>query len=143
MPDTIFPVTPAERMELADTLARLASFLRRLAATGTQNLSTISTLNTLASVGECRLTELAAREGLTQPAMTQLVSRLVAEGLVERRSGRDRRVVNVGLTSRGQELVAERWADWDQRIADVLGGLAAEDQTAIVGALPAFKRLLG
>lgn len=136
-------MTPTERLELADTLARLASFLRRLAATGTQNLTTISTLNTLASVGECRLTELAAREGLTQPAMTQLVSRLAADGLVERQPGRDRRVVNLRLTARGQQLVAERWADWDQRIAEVLDGLAADDQSAIVGALPAFRRLLG
>ena len=136
-------MTPTERLELADTLARLASFLRRLAATGTQNLTTISTLNTLASLGECRLTELAAREGLTQPAMTQLVSRLAKDGLVERQPGRDRRVVNVRLTARGQQLVAERWADWDRRIAEVLDGLVADDQTAIVGALPAFRRLLG
>ena len=135
-------MTPAERLELADTLARLAGFLRRLAATGTQNLTTISTLNTLATVGECRLTELAAREGLTQPAMTQLVSRLVANGLVERQTGQDRRVVNVRLTTRGRELVAERWADWDERIAEALGGLAADDQSAIAGALPAIRRLL-
>ena len=136
-------MTPAERLELADVLARLVSFLRRLAVTGDRNLTTLSTLGTLAWQGECRLTELAAREGLTQPAMTQLVSRLAREGLVERQPGRDRRVVNVRLTAAGQQLLAERQAAWARRIAELIGGLPPEEQAAIAAALPALRRFLG
>lgn len=132
----------AERLELAHVLARFASFLRRLATTGDRNLTTLSTLASLASYGDCRLTDLATREGLTQPAMTQLVSRLVDEGLVERRPGRDRRVVNVRITSAGQQLLADRWAAWDERIAEVFGGLPPEDQGVIWTALPALRRFV-
>jgi DNA-binding MarR family transcriptional regulator len=135
-------MTPMERLELADVLRRLASFLRRLATTGDRNLTTLSTLGTLAGEGECRLTELAAREGMTQPAMTQLVSRLAAEGLVERYPGRDRRIVNVRISAAGQQLVAERRAVWAGRVAELLGGLPPEEQAAIAAALPALRRLL-
>jgi DNA-binding MarR family transcriptional regulator len=135
-------MTPAERLELTEVLARLASFLRRLATTGDRGLTTLSTLATLAWQGECRLTELAAREGLTQPAMTQLVSRLARQGLVERQPDRDRRVVNVRITAAGQRLLGERRDEWARRVSDLLGRLPADEQAAIAAALPAFRRFL-
>lgn len=41
--------------------------------------------------------------GLSHPGMVRLVDRLVADGLVERRVGRDRRAVALFLTQRGHE----------------------------------------
>ncbi len=45
--------------------------------------------------------------GLSHPGSVRLVDRLVADGLVERRQGRDRRAVALHLTARGAELRRE------------------------------------
>ena len=42
--------------------------------------------------------------GLSHPGTVRLVDRLVADGLVERRTGRDRRAVALYLSERGREL---------------------------------------
>lgn len=41
--------------------------------------------------------------GLSHPGMVRLIDRLVSDGLVERRMGRDRRAVALFLTQRGRE----------------------------------------
>jgi len=52
-----------------------------------------------------RVTVLAAREGVTQPAITVLVNRMVARGWVRRESdARDGRVVLVALTDAGRAV---------------------------------------
>lgn len=52
--------------------------------------------------------------GLSHPGSVRLVDRLVADGLVERREGRDRRAIALHLTERGatlrEELLKERLA---------------------------------
>jgi MarR family transcriptional regulator, negative regulator of the multidrug operon emrRAB len=42
--------------------------------------------------------------GLSHPGSVRLVDRLVADGLVERREGRDRRAISLYLTKRGRAL---------------------------------------
>ena len=67
------------------------------------SLTAAATLATLDRSGPSRLTELAAREGVTQPAMTQLIARLAEQGLVSRDADPgDGRVVQVQLTAGGR-----------------------------------------
>ena len=67
------------------------------------SLTAASTLRRLEREGPRRLTELAAAEGVTQPAMTQLVTRLEKEGLAARGSDpADGRVVVVSITEAGR-----------------------------------------
>jgi DNA-binding MarR family transcriptional regulator len=54
--------------------------------------------------------------GLSHPGMVRLVDRLVADGLVERRTGRDRRAVALHLTERG---AAAREALLEGRLAAI------------------------
>ncbi|WP_379547421.1 MarR family winged helix-turn-helix transcriptional regulator [Qipengyuania sp. DSG2-2] len=58
--------------------------------------------------------QLRAILGLSHPGAVRLVDRLVADGLVERRSGRDRRTLALHLTEKGhlarEELLAGRLA---------------------------------
>ena len=54
------------------------------------SLTSVSTLATLERTGPRRITDLAAIEGVTQPAMTVLVRVLEQSGLVERRGHPDR-----------------------------------------------------
>src|SRR3984885_7552355 len=85
-----------ECAELAAALERLLSMWRRLAVPGELSSTAAFTLARLSRDGPCRLTELAAHEKGSQPALTQLVSRLESQGLAERCSDPgDARVVNV------------------------------------------------
>lgn len=54
-------------------------------------------------------TELAEHLGLEGASIVRLVDRLETEGLVERRSGSDRRVKTIHFTAKGEALSAEIW----------------------------------
>src|SRR5215475_13258120 len=97
--------------ELSVGLERLVSLLRRLPPGNDLSLTTASTLRRLEADGPQRLSELAAREGVTQPAMTQLVTRLERDGLARRLADRgDARAVLVSITAAGVERLRVRRA---------------------------------
>jgi MarR family transcriptional regulator for hemolysin len=54
-------------------------------------------------------TTLAEQMGLEGASIVRLVDRLEREGLVERRSGTDRRVKTIHFTPKGEALSAEIW----------------------------------
>jgi len=127
--------------EVAVGLVRLLGLIRWLSPPGL-SLTAAATLTTLERSGPRRLTELAADEGVTQPAMTQLVGRLEAGGLVERSADPgDGRVVRVRLTDAGRELIARRRAARAERLSGLLAALSPADQEALAAALPAINAL--
>src|SRR6516165_5599720 len=88
------------------------------------------------------LTALAVQEGVTQPAMTQLIGRLQDAGLVRREADpADGRVVQVRLTDQGRETLARRRAVRAERLAAVLDQISPEDRAALAAALPAIDAL--
>src|SRR5712664_2817641 len=94
---------PALAAGVAAGLERLIGLFRWLSPPSGLSLSAAATLATLERSGPRRLTALAAREGVTQPAMTQLVARLQDAGLVRREADpTDGRVVQVRLTDQGR-----------------------------------------
>jgi DNA-binding MarR family transcriptional regulator len=101
-----------------------------------------ATLTRLARSGPTRLTELATAEGVSQPTMSALVTRLVAQGLL-RRGGdpQDARVVVLDLTPAGADLLARRRTDRADRLARALADLPTADASRISDALPALARL--
>jgi DNA-binding MarR family transcriptional regulator len=108
------------------------------------SLTAAATLATLRRHGPARLTDLAAAEGVSQPSMTALVARLADGGLVERNGDpADRRVVVIGLTAAGAELLDRRRAARAARLAGPLGELQDDDVQRIADALPALGRLAG
>jgi DNA-binding MarR family transcriptional regulator len=127
--------------DVAAGLERLLSLIRWLSPPGL-SLTAAATLTTLERSGPCRLTALAAAEGVTQPAMTQLIDRLEAGGLVERSADPDDgRVVRVQLTAAGRDLVARRRAARAERLSGLLAALSPADQEALAAALPAINAL--
>ncbi len=120
----------------------MLSFIRWLSPPG-MSLTSAATLSTLERSGPCRLTALAAAEGVTQPAMTQLVSRLAEAGLVTRCADPDDgRVVQVQLTDAGRDLVVRRRAVRAERLSALLIQLSKPDQDALAAALPAINALV-
>jgi DNA-binding MarR family transcriptional regulator len=127
--------------EVAAGLERLLSLIRWLSPPGL-SLTAAATLTTLERSGPRRLTSLAAAEGVTQPAMTQLVGRLEVSGLVERCADPDDgRVVRVQLTDAGRDLVARRRAARAERLSGLLATLSPADQEALAAAVPAITAL--
>ena len=127
---------------VAGALERLVGLFRWLSPPSGLSLTAAATLATLERSGPCRLTALADREAVTQPAMTQLVARLQAAGLVTRAADPgDGRVVRVEITDAGRAVLAQRRAVRAERLAAMLHELSAAERAALTAALPAMDRL--
>jgi DNA-binding MarR family transcriptional regulator len=129
-------------IDAASAFERLYEALRRLTPRDGLSLTAASTLRRLRRHGPQRLCALHAAEGVTQPAMTQLVTRLERDGLATRGPDEaDGRVVVVTITEAGRALVERRRGRYAAALAGVLDGLAATERAAILAALPALERL--
>jgi DNA-binding MarR family transcriptional regulator len=133
--------------EVAATLAvgldRIIRLYRSLTPPGELSLTAVATLASVEGLGPQRLTALAAREGVTQPAMTQLISRLEDAGQVRRESDPDDgRVVLVAITDEGRATLAHRRDSRAARLADVLARLSPEHLAALSAAQPALEALV-
>lgn len=128
--------------QLVHVLDHLARAVRRLASAGDLGPLAAGTLSRLAREGPQRLTVLAAGEGVSQPGMTQLVTRLEHEGLVQRGSSpEDGRVVLVEITAAGREVVGRRRVERSTALRELLDELAPRERLAIEDALPALGHL--
>ena len=128
--------------EVAGALERLIGLFRSLSPASGLSLTAAATLATLERSGPGRLTWLAVREGVTQPAMTQLVARLEEAGLVDRIADPDDgRVVQVRITAEGRAVLAGRRAVRAERLAGLLAGLSTDERNALAAALPVMDAL--
>ena len=130
--------------EVVARLERLIGLFRWLNPPSGLSLTAAATLATLDRSGPCRLTSLAGREGVTQPAMTQLIARLQGERLVTRvPDPADGRVVQVAITDEGRAVLSRRRAGRAERLAALLATLSPEERAAMAAALPALDVLVG
>jgi DNA-binding MarR family transcriptional regulator len=134
---------PAPSHSLETVFEQITRLIRQLATAGQLSLTAAMVLARLNREGPQRLTELAVGEGLSQPGMTQLVTRLERDGLVHRTASvEDRRGVLVDITPTGRELVQRRRAERAVALRELLGRLDRADQEVIAAALPALARLV-
>lgn len=103
-------------------------------------------LNRLHREGPSRLTALAAKEGVSQPSMTQLIQRMGRHGLVTRLTDPDDgRVALVALTEAGTAILDDRKHVRRERLAALLTTLTADETRALTlaaeVALPILRRL--
>lgn len=103
-------------------------------------------LNRVCREGPIRLTTLAAREGVSQPSMTQLIQRLERVDLVTRLADPDDgRATLVGITPRGQALLDDRKRVRRERLTQLLATLTPDEECelwlAARVALPVLSRL--
>jgi DNA-binding MarR family transcriptional regulator len=127
---------------LATDLEQIVGLFRSLSPASGLSMTAAATLASIERFGPQRLTVLAAREGVTQPAMTQLISRLEESGLVRREaSHEDGRVVLVVITDQGRATLARRRSVRTARLAVIIAQLSPEHHAALVGALPALDAL--
>ncbi|PXX12223.1 MarR family winged helix-turn-helix transcriptional regulator [Mycolicibacterium moriokaense] len=104
-------------------------------------------LNRVCREGPVRLTTLAAREGVSQPSMTQLIQRLERLDLVARLADPDDgRAALIGITEHGQALLNDRKRMRRDRLKALMATLTPEEESALWlaarVALPTLHRLV-
>ena len=134
-------LTEQQRTATAEALDEVTRFaIRQIATLREISFSAAATLSTLDSFGPCRLTELAGREGISQPSMTTMVSRLQRQGLVERQHDpSDGRIVLVAITGAGQDMLRRRRAGRVAFLSSLMGALDPAEQRALANAAPALR----
>ena len=127
---------------VAAAVERFNGFYIRLASVRRLSFTTLSVLHTLAERSPLRLGELTATEQVSQPAITQMVTKLEGEGLVERRPDpRDGRAVLVHLTPAGRKVVTDRREDRVARLAPLLTRLTDAERATLAAALPVLEHI--
>lgn len=100
-------------------------------------------LEHLSRTENCPMNELARFLGITRPAATGLVDRLIAQGLVRRgEDPRDRRVVRVELTAKGHGVLANIWQQKRRMLVDLFGRISAADRAQYLATLERVVTLL-
>jgi DNA-binding MarR family transcriptional regulator len=141
------PKTQIDTVAIADklrpALLRVGRELRREAREVGVSPEQVSLLVTIKYAPGIGVGELAARERVSAPAMSNHVDRLERDGLVERTpSADDRRRVGLTLTDEGQRVlrrVRSRRTAW---LASRLGGLTPEELAAVEAAVEPLSRLI-
>lgn len=129
--------------ELVEVVGAFTRMNIRLPAIQRLSFTTLSVLHTLATTGPQRLSELTASEQVTQPAITQIVTKLEREGLVERRADpSDGRAVLVHITEDGSAVVRGRQTERVTRLTELAERLTPAERSRIQAALPALNRLV-
>ncbi len=92
------------------------------------SLPQMHTLEILGADGDLRMTELAAKMGITTGSLTVLVDRLERGGFVARKPHEtDRRSIRVGLTPEGERLFVEHHKLHAQLTQEILCALSPEE----------------
>jgi DNA-binding MarR family transcriptional regulator len=90
-----------------------------------------------------RITELAAEERVTQPAITLLVNRLAERGWVERAADpTDGRAVLVSLTDEGRAAFDRLKAEYHALLHEEIAGLDDHDVETLASAVGILDRLI-
>ncbi len=86
--------------------------------------------------GVCDVSSLSEEMGVTSAAASQLLERLVQQGLVERTEDpQDRRTKRIALTAAGQEIVQESIRARQNWMADLADLLTPEEKEQVSAAL--------
>ncbi|MFF1690167.1 MULTISPECIES: MarR family winged helix-turn-helix transcriptional regulator [unclassified Streptomyces] len=132
---------PAEGLIIA--VEQMVRYVRHSAVTGGLSTAASSAIGRLGREGPYRLSELARAEGVSQPNMTQLVTRMERAGLVRRVADHhDRRGVLVEATDSGLAVFRQRREERAQALHLLIEELTEPEQQAVRTALPALARAI-
>ena len=130
---------------IAEGLPQRASALSKIFLTRTSVPVSRTEVGVLRSLrcGSRRITELAAEERVTQPAITLLVNRLAARGWVQRTTDpSDRRAVLVTLTPAGAEAFDQLKAEYRALLHEEMTLLDDREVETLAEAVDILDRLI-
>ena len=101
-------------------------------------------LQALDGAGALSIGAIATEINLSQATVTSIVDRMEARGVVtRRRNEKDRRVVNVDLTTEGRDLLDQAPKLLQDRLQDRFNGLKDWEKGFLISALDRMSDLLG
>jgi DNA-binding MarR family transcriptional regulator len=131
--------------EIAESLPQRSAALSRLFLTRTSicvSRTEVGVLRVLRG-GPRRITELAAEERVTQPAITLLVNRLTERGWVERvPDPSDGRAVLVSLTTAGEEVFERLRAEYRALLHEEMASLEDGEVETLAAAVAILDKLI-
>lgn len=131
--------------DIAEALPQRAAILTRLflASTSLEISRTEAGVMRSLSLRPQRITELAAAEGVTQPAITLLVTRLANRGWVARGTDpSDGRAVLVALTSAGRKAIDDLRAEYRALMQEEMATLGDADVETLARAIDVLDELI-
>lgn len=94
--------------------------------------------------GNCGITDISERFDITTPAASQLVDKLVQNGLVERTEDpNDRRARQLTLTSRGKAVIEKGMNERYRWVDQLVLGLRPKDREKVAEALALLTESVG
>ena len=137
------PSADPQMLEVARALEAVVTWLRDSREPVGVSKSSLSALSRLEVHGPLRITELAQREGLTQPGMTTMVKRLVAAGLAGKTADPDdARAVVVYVAPVGREMLSTYRRTRTDFILARLERLDTDSRRANTAAVPALHQFV-
>jgi DNA-binding MarR family transcriptional regulator len=131
--------------EIAEALPQRSAALSRLFLTRTSicvSRTEVGVMRNL-TAGPRRITELAADERVTQPAITLLVNRLQERGWVERVADEsDRRAVLVSLTPDGHEVLERLRAEYRALLHEEMVSLEDSEVETLAAAVAILDKVI-
>ncbi|MFD5568993.1 MarR family winged helix-turn-helix transcriptional regulator [Streptomyces cadmiisoli] len=135
--------TAGSAEDLIIAVEHIVRYVRRNSRAGELSTAASSALGRLSREGPQRLTDLARAEGVSQPNMTQLVTRMERADLVRRvADATDGRSVLVEVTETGLDVFHRRRAERADALQLLVAELTEPEQQAVRTALPALARAI-
>ncbi|MHB1567778.1 MAG: MarR family winged helix-turn-helix transcriptional regulator [Solirubrobacteraceae bacterium] len=131
--------------ELAEALPQRAAMLSRVFMSRASIQLSRTEMGVLWALSRraWRITELAAREGVTQPGITRLVNRFAERGWVSRETDpADGRVVLVTLTAAGRTAFEQLRDEYRAVMHEEMATLADRDVRTLAEAIEILDRLI-
>jgi DNA-binding MarR family transcriptional regulator len=128
---------------IAEGLEQAAILIVRHLSDGAA-LTTSMALSTLYRDGPAPVTTLAAAAGIGQPSMTEMVQRMGRQGLVTRvEDPGDGRAAPITITNAGRALLDDRRRNRQDRPAELLTALPADDEATLTQAMRVALPIIG
>ncbi len=132
---------PHQIIEIIPLILRFLHSEMRFSAGG-MGPSHFRLLETLAG-HPCNLSEIAEKQSLSMPTISNSVNILVERGWILRTPARrDRRMVNIEITPAGKQVLDDSQQRLESRIGQRLDALSPEDLEKLVAGLQILRRVL-
>lgn len=101
----------------------------------------LSTLMHLQHHGACGVTDIGEHLGVTSAAASQMIDRMVQQGLLERTEDtNDRRVKQISVTEKSRQLIEKSIAARQRWMADLTSLLSPQEQEQVIQVLSLLTR---
>ena len=110
---------------------------------GNLNHSHFQILTVLKKYGKSPISDVAKKLFISTPNMTKLLNKLIEEGMIERIPGeKDRRVINIDLTEKGNTYIENRFFEIQSSLIDKISSLPEDKLDKLNDSLLTLKEVL-